>query len=109
MRARQDQAPFADFLLQLGNGLIPQQLEQPFLHSIALPQQCVVNENITDLIFPYNLPLNEYAHRIVVTPTNDTALRLNNSICNDYLAILFIYLVQILSMETIWKILNSIP
>ena len=80
MRARQNQAPFADFLLQLGNGLIPQKLEQPFLHSIALPRQCVVNENITNLIFPNNLPLNDYAHRIVVTPTNDTALRLNNSI-----------------------------
>ena len=83
MRARQDQAQFADFLIQMGNGFIPQRQEQPFPDTIAIPPQCVVNGSITGEIFPNNLAVDEYSTRVIVTPTNDTALRLNNVILNN--------------------------
>ena len=82
MRAQQD-PQFAHFLLQLGNGNIPLKEDQPFLNSIALPQQIIVNDNIAHNIYPNDLPPNHYANKVILTPTNETALRLNNLILNQ--------------------------
>ncbi|XP_057305225.1 ATP-dependent DNA helicase PIF1-like [Hydractinia symbiolongicarpus] len=85
MRAGQNQQIFANWLLQLGDGILPTKATAPFTNSIEIPETCIIREqndqSHVDAVFGDG-NLADFASRIILTPTNDVALDINNKILN---------------------------
>jgi hypothetical protein len=80
MRAGHEQQEFSKWLLQLGNDQLAANSDIP--HSIELPPQCnIVHDNIVQVVFCDNLQNpQDLANTVILTPTNDHSLRINDSI-----------------------------
>ena len=76
IRAEED-SQFADFVLSIGNNTCPQKNNQPFQGCIKLPSEIVVPD-VIDYIFPNNIDSIDAQERVILTPRNDTSLRVNN-------------------------------
>ena len=79
MRAEGDNK-FSRFLLELGNGSQPLKKDDPYSGCIELPNEVVHAGDITDSLFPAGLSQDEIVERVILTPRNDTSLRLNDKI-----------------------------
>ena len=81
MRAQNDQQEFTQWLLSLGNGELPNIGELD--DSIEIPSECnIVQNSIVDDIFDNLSNPIALANMIILTPTNEEALRLNDSVIN---------------------------
>ncbi|XP_057299453.1 uncharacterized protein LOC130630072 [Hydractinia symbiolongicarpus] len=83
MRAGQNQHIFSNWLLQLGNGTLPAKESEPFRNSIEIPDTCIIREqddqSHIDVVFG-DENIDDFASRVILTPTNDVALDINNKI-----------------------------
>ena len=81
MRARPEEQLFADWLLQLGGGDLPLKVNEPFKDSIEIPQTCIVpnEESLIDIIF-HNINVDEFSSKVILSTTNDDALKINEEI-----------------------------
>ncbi|XP_057299673.1 uncharacterized protein LOC130630262 [Hydractinia symbiolongicarpus] len=80
MRTRPGEQQFAAWLLQLGKGVLPVREQEPFQGAIEVPSQCVIqNECIVDTLFR-NLSPEIMASSVVLTPTNDDSLTINDQV-----------------------------
>ena len=78
MRAGEDEN-FADFVLSIGNNSCPHKVDEPFQGCVKLPSEIICND-VVDTIFPMGISSVEAQERVVLTPRNDTSLRINNII-----------------------------
>ena len=78
MRAEND-LEFASFILSIGDDTCPRKVDDPFKNCISLPKCCVVS-NVVDSIFPVGLDPLQAKDSVILTPTNETALRVNDLI-----------------------------
>ena len=80
MRAHQYQ-DFAQWLLKLGNGELSCSDSQCPPSSIIIPSQCnIVQGNIVDEVFPDLLDPRALTNTVILTPTNDSSLQLNDQV-----------------------------
>ncbi|XP_057299544.1 ATP-dependent DNA helicase PIF1-like [Hydractinia symbiolongicarpus] len=80
MRTRPGEQQFAAWLLQLGKGVLPVREQEPFQGAIEVPSQCVIqNECIVDTLFR-DLSPEIMASSVVLTPTNDDSLIINDQV-----------------------------
>ncbi|XP_057291716.1 ATP-dependent DNA helicase pif1-like isoform X1 [Hydractinia symbiolongicarpus] len=84
MRAGEGEQVFAEFLLNLGGGHLPQKPDDPNQGCIEIPHECVLqpNENIVTSIFS-ELDDVEFSRCVILTPTNEEALEINEQILNQ--------------------------
>jgi hypothetical protein len=81
MRAGADQQEFARWLLALGNGeLMCENPEMPPSTIEIPPQVNVVNDNIIDEVFSEVSDAKAIANTVILTPTNERSLHLNNKV-----------------------------
>jgi hypothetical protein len=79
MRAEEDQQEYARWLLSLGNGELECEPQQSVPNSIEIPPQCqVVENNIVDAVFTDVSDPKIISSTIILTPTNESSLHLNN-------------------------------
>jgi hypothetical protein len=83
MRAKEEEIDFAEWLLDLGNGNLktPDPINIPY--GIEVPVQCNIVDTCTDIIsdvFPNMSDPAALAHNVILTPTNDETLKLNNRV-----------------------------
>ena len=80
MRANENQQVFIQWLLNLGSGQILLKDAEPFKDCIELPQRCILPQNasLIDAIFLDNE--NDLSSRVILSTTNDDALKMNNDI-----------------------------
>jgi hypothetical protein len=81
MRAGAGQQEFATWLLALGNGELACQEPAPVMDSIPIPAQCHMSEgDIIDDVFPDLSDPAALANQVILTPTNDASLKLNEHV-----------------------------
>ena len=83
MRAEQDQTDFADWLLTLGDGELhcEESLEIP--NSVRIPPQCTIApDDIVDAIFSDFSDSEALTDTVILTPTNEYSLLINQSVIN---------------------------
>jgi ATP-dependent exoDNAse (exonuclease V) alpha subunit len=81
MRADEDQHEFATWLLALGNGDLQSEHQTPVAESIPIPPRCNISEgDIIDDVFPDLSNPKELAQTVILTPTNDASLKLNEQV-----------------------------
>ena len=83
MRAGLGEQAFSEFLLQLGSGQLQLKPTAPYQGSIEIPNECVLqnNEDIVASIFSdFD---GDLTGRVILTPTNDEALEINEQILNQ--------------------------
>ena len=95
-RVLPDQQQFADFLLQVGDNLLPVREDPPFQGNVCIPQQCVVRNNIIPAVFPRGR-VAEWDNNVILSPTNDVSLRINSQILRNLPG----PLVQCFSIDTL--------
>ncbi|XP_057297644.1 uncharacterized protein LOC130628677 [Hydractinia symbiolongicarpus] len=79
MRTRPVEQQLAAWLRQLGKGVLPVREQEPFPGAIKVPSQCVIQyEFIVDTLFRDLLP-EIMASSVVLTPTNDDSLIINDN------------------------------
>ena len=78
MRAAND-SEFAEFILSIGNDTCVRKPDDPFKGCIQLPLDCIVT-NVVDSLFPEGFDPVEARDRVILTPRNDTSLRINDFI-----------------------------
>ena len=85
MRAHEGEQRFADFLIQLGDGRLPMKENNPYEGSIEIPRECILAgqnqdpcEEIIDSVFG-NFE-GDVFKRVILTPTNVDALKVNEKI-----------------------------
>ncbi|XP_065907872.1 uncharacterized protein [Dysidea avara] len=77
MRVHQDEAEFCEWLLNLGDGKLPIRDSSPFNGCIQIPGHCVT-DSVVKSVFG-----DELIHdRVILCPTNDESLKLNETILN---------------------------
>jgi hypothetical protein len=86
MRTGEDQQDFARWLLELGNGTLPcENVAVPNL--IEIPHDCnIVHEDIIDEVFTDMTDPKAITNTVILTPTNDTALKLNDKVLKTKVA-----------------------
>jgi len=80
MRAGADELHFAEFLLQLGSAQLPLKQSEPFQGSIEIPDECVLENNDSIVDFIFSDSNGDLSGCVVLTPTNDEALQINEQI-----------------------------
>ena len=92
MRADADQHEFADWLLQLGNG----DLDCPnnmIPGSIYIPPQCnIVLDDIVSSVFNNVTDPKSLSNTVILTPTNEESLSLNNEVLKKLPGVCKVYL-----------------
>jgi hypothetical protein len=81
MRTTDEETEFASWLLKLGNDALPSPEGLP-AGSIAIPPECVT-ESVADFVYGSQIEptaILDYAHRVVLCPTNDECFALNTQI-----------------------------
>ena len=79
MRAIED-SDFRDWLIKLGNGELYTKQHSPYEGTIEIPANCVEPNCIIKSIFGSVFDFNDFANRIILCPTNDESLDINNKI-----------------------------
>ena len=54
--------------------------KEPFKGAIEIPEICVEHKCIIESSFDDNLNWNDYANRVIICPTNDDTLTLNDKV-----------------------------
>ena len=81
MRALPDELDFCEWLLKIGNGLEATKQNEPFYGSIQIPQCCTINSSTSIVEEIYgDVNVNEFVSRVILTPTNEESLEINNLI-----------------------------
>ena len=81
MRAGVGEQEFSEFLLRLGSGQLPLKQNEPYQGTIQIPNECALQDNIVASIFSdFN---DNLTGRVILTPTNDAALEINEQIINQ--------------------------
>ncbi|XP_014670443.1 PREDICTED: uncharacterized protein LOC106811370 [Priapulus caudatus] len=81
MRALQSEQTFASWLLHLGNGQL--HADTNIQNTIQIPPECNIvsqHTNIVDQIFSDLTQPRNLATTVILTPTNDSSLRINDSV-----------------------------
>jgi hypothetical protein len=79
MRAAVNQQQFAKWLLDLGDGAL--RCEHTVPDSISIPNQCnIAHGHIEDDVFPDMSNPKALTTTVILTPTNDTSLEVNNNV-----------------------------
>ena len=81
MRAGEGEQLFSNFLLRLGSGQVAVKGDEPYSDAIEIPNECILDNdaNIINSIFS-DLNEADIFNRVILTPTNQDALELNNQI-----------------------------
>ena len=81
MCARPEEQEFCQWLLQVGNGTHETKPSEPFKASIKIPDCCVVGDStdIVDTMYG-NLGEADFASTVILTPTNEDSLTINNHV-----------------------------
>ena len=83
MRADHNQLEFANWLLSLGNGDLLCEQTPPVEGSIPIPTQCNISQgDIIDDVFPDLSDPKSLANTVILTPTNDASLKINEQVLN---------------------------
>ena len=80
MRVLPGQERFAQFLMDVGNDTLPRSNKQPYPDCVELPSAICTDEDLINKIYPVNLTKEEYRNRIILCPTNKTALAINEQL-----------------------------
>ena len=82
MRTGPGEQEYARFLLQMGSGQLPHKQNDPFQGTIEIPEVCVQrnDENIIDSIFSDGVDGINATNRVILSPTNDESLKINEEI-----------------------------
>jgi hypothetical protein len=84
IRAHEDQQEFANWLIKLGNGQLGNDLQQSPPGSISIPTQChIVTDSLIDSVFPDLSDPSTLANTVILSPTNDNTLHLNDAILKN--------------------------
>ena len=93
LRAHQDQQEFAKWLLKLGDGKIENSLQNTAPNTIALPPQSnIVTGSIVDALYPDLSAAAYLTQTVILCPTNDDTLILNELILDKLLSPKKLYL-----------------
>ena len=85
MHARGEaEVKFDNFLLSVGSNTRPTKPDDPFCGCTELPQDLMEQGELTELIFPDNLPQEDLACRVIVTPRNDNSLKVNDLVLDRH-------------------------
>jgi len=82
MRALAEEVEFKDWVLRLGDGVL--QSETP--GCIDIPPQCLSERGVVEEVFgesPIRLTEQEMRDRVILTPLNEHAIRLNNEVVEN--------------------------
>ena len=92
MRAQEDEQDFAQWLLRLGNGLL--RYNHPDIpHCIQIPPDCeVVKEHLETEVFINLQNPRLLSNTVILTPTNQYALRMNDDITHKLPGTIKVYL-----------------
>ena len=84
MRTTPGEQEFSNFLLQLGEGTLPTKENDPFQGCIQIPDECVIpkNSDLIQHVFGDFQEEDNLMKRVILTPTNDDALEINEKILN---------------------------
>ena len=81
MRAHGEaEVEFDNFLLSVGSNTRSTKPDDPFCGCIALPQDLMEQGELPEVIFPDNLPQEDLASRVILTPRNDESLNVDDSV-----------------------------
>ena len=75
---------FDNFLLSVGSNNPSTKPDDSLCGCIALPQDLMEHGELPELIFRDNLPQEDLASRVILTPRNDELLKVNDSVLNRY-------------------------
>lgn len=91
MRTEKGEREFSKWLLQLGNDELTKKENKPFQGCIEIPIQCVTNSVVCD-IFNDKFNDNAFIDRVILCPTNDESLKINEKVLEGIPGELKIYL-----------------
>jgi hypothetical protein len=92
MRARGSRLEFANWLLSLGNGQLSHNAEHMHLDSIAVPSQCnIIDGDIVSAVFHDVSAPESLTHTVILTPTNESSLALNDAVLQCLPGIVKVY------------------
>ncbi|XP_066916947.1 uncharacterized protein [Clytia hemisphaerica] len=82
MRTGIGEQEFSNFLLRLGEGALPMKAHEPYLGCIEIPEQCVLPKDydLIQQIFGNFADGEDLTKRVILTPTNEEALEINDKI-----------------------------
>jgi hypothetical protein len=81
MRAGQDEQEFAKWVLAVGNGELELPADEAVPGSIQIPIACnIVHGDIVDDVFPDVTDSRAIANTVILTPTNENLLMLNDAV-----------------------------
>ncbi|XP_066913355.1 uncharacterized protein [Clytia hemisphaerica] len=82
MRTGIGEQEFSNFLLRLGEGALPMKAHEPYLGCIEIPEQCVLpkDSDLIQQIFGNFADGEDLTKRVILTPTNEEALEINEQI-----------------------------
>jgi hypothetical protein len=81
MRAGEDEQEFAKWVLAVGNGELELPADEAVTGSIEIPPECnIVSGNIVDAVFPDITDSRAIANTVILTPTNENSLLLNDDV-----------------------------
>ncbi|XP_066920182.1 uncharacterized protein [Clytia hemisphaerica] len=82
MRTGIGEQEFSNFLLRLGEGALPMKAHEPYLGCIEIPEQCVLpkDSDLIQQIFGNFADGEDLTKRVILTPTNEEALEINERI-----------------------------
>ena len=81
MRARGEaEVEFDNFLLSVGSNTRSTKPDDPFCGCIALTKDLMEQGELLEVIFPDNLPQEDLASRVILTPRNDESLKVDDSV-----------------------------
>eukprot|EP00111_Clytia_hemisphaerica_P007544 TCONS_00021908-protein len=82
VRAGPGEMEFSNFLLQLGEGNLPTKQTDPYLGSIQIPDQCAIStdSDLIEHVFGNFEDGGDFTKRVILTPTNEEALEINEQI-----------------------------
>ena len=81
MRAAPGELEFANWLLTIGNNEAQTKQDMPYYGAIEIPNSCVIQHDasMVDLMYDTN-DISEFSSRVIVAPTNDDSLKLNDMV-----------------------------
>ena len=80
----QAEVEFDNFLLSVGSNTRPTKPDDPFCGCIALPPDLMEQGELPGLIYPENLPQEDLASRVILTPRNDEPLKVNDLVLDRH-------------------------
>ena len=75
---------FANFFLSVGSNTLPTKPDDTFCGCIELLQDLMEQGGLTELIFPDNLPQEDLASRVILTPRNNESLKMTDLVLDRH-------------------------